>query len=168
MGQREDRFLRVLAEVDLPGRWAALVASGLPGPPADDRGGIDLYRMELLLDELGVPFKPKEYDDEDYWPMSRVERFADHGLILRISSPDGSEAWTRRLDFAVEIILYDGERRTHTHGGPVPRLVVELGGAEPQRYFWFQERAEARRAAEWLIELARDVAARTTQLDWSV
>ena len=176
MDGRESQFLRVLAELDLPGRWAALVASGLPEAPPEPGGGIDLYRAEQMLDDIGVPFRPKEYDDEDYWPMRRVERYADHALILTISSPDPSGVHSNRLEFGLEIILTEPAGRTRTYGGRLPRLIIAIGrhldpaGAppEPPPYFLFLGRDEARRAFDWFLDLSRAVSARTTELSWPV
>src|SRR5437773_3664267 len=145
MDGRESQFLRVLAELDLPGRWAALVASGLPEAPPEPGGGIDLYRAEQMLDDIGVPFRPKEYDDEDYWPMRRVERYADHALILTISSPDPSGVHSNRLEFGLEIILTEPAGRTRVYGGRLAELIVAIGqhpgpaGAQPDPppYFLF-------------------------------
>jgi len=116
LGEPPDRlelqYLRVLAEVGLPQRWAALVARGRAELP--ESGTLRLDDMCARLADIRFAFTPKEYDDEDCWPLYRVEKYADHSVVLAVSSHDPGGVAARQVTFNIalsvpgHIVLGDG------------------------------------------------------------
>ena len=162
MSDADLRLLRVLADVRLPERWAALVATLTPrsDPPP---GAIRLDDIEQVTESLGMRFTPREYDDEDVWPASRSQRYPDGQLVMRITSLDPS-SWTHRLAFALE--FYPGTEFSSYGANRVERLVARIRDEldrpdiEPVagNETWYQTYDDAHRAIAWFVELCRDVA----------
>jgi hypothetical protein len=158
----EVQLLRVLADLRLPERWAALVATLTPrsDPPPS---AMHLDDVEKVTESLGMRFTPREYDDEDVWPASRSERYPDRQLVMRITSCDPSSWPAHRLAFVLEI--YPGSAPASYHTNRVERLVArirdeldrpDIGPVGDQT--WYQTYDDAHRAIAWFVELCRDVA----------
>jgi hypothetical protein len=158
----ETRLLRVLSDLGLPERWAALVATLTPrsDPPGS---AMHLDDVEALTESLGLRFTPREYDDEDVWPASRSHRYRDQRLVMRITSPDPSNWPTHRLAFALEV--YPGTEFDSYHTNRVERLVArirdefdrpDIGPVADET--WYQTYDDARQAVAWFVDLCRDVA----------
>jgi hypothetical protein len=165
--QLELQYLRVLAEIGLPQRWAALVARGRAELP--ESGTLRLDDVCARLAEIGFAFTPKEYDDEDYWPVYRVEKHTDHSAVLAISSNDPSGVAARQITFSIalsvpgHVMLGDGWMAWVI--GEIQRYVTSPGLAAPAGYR-FVTWEELQVAINWFRELADDVTARTRQLTW--
>jgi len=161
MSDAELRLLRVLADLRLPERWAALVATLAPrsDPPPS---AIRLDDIEKVTESLGLRFTPREYDDEDVWPASRSQRYPDGELVMRITSLDPS-SWTHRLAFALE--FYPGTKFNSYGANRVEHLVArirdeldrpDVGPVADET--WYQTYDDAHQAIAWFVELCRDVA----------
>lgn len=130
-----------LAGLRLAQRWTELVARlSVPGSYCRR----SLHAVEQLTDALGLPFTAKEYDDEDYWPVSRAEVYPDGTVLMRIDRRDGGAS----LRYELEV---DGVGRWE-----VERLVERLQPAlapVPD----LGELAYRDDALQWFINLCRDI-----------
>jgi hypothetical protein len=92
-----------------------------------------------------------------------VRRY-DLELMLR-------QSYTHRLTFTLEIVVLGEGRQSCWYSVPLHQCISairpDIGAAVPAEY-WFETGADARRGVEWLLELARDVAARTVEMSWSL
>lgn len=130
-----------LAGLRLAQRWTDLVARlSVPGSSC----GRSLYAVERLTDALGLPFTAKEYDDEDYWPLSRAEVYPDGVVLMRIDRRAGGASLRYGLEVD-RVGRWDVERlveRLQPALAPVP----DLG-----------ELAYRDDALQWFVDLCRDV-----------
>lgn len=161
VSEAELQFLRALADVRLPERWAALVAS-LPPRSDPAPGAIYLSRVERVTGSLGLPFTPAEYDDEDIWPASRADRYGDRKLVMRIYSPDTDSRPAHRLAFVLEV--HPGTGRFGYRENRIERLVTrirdeldrpDIGPVAEET--WYQTYDDTYRAIAWFVELCRDL-----------
>jgi S1 RNA binding domain len=130
-----------LTDLRLPQRWTELVARlSVPGSYC----GRSLYAVEQLTGALGLPFTAKEYDDEDYWPVSRAEVYPDGVVRMRIDRRGGEPSLRYELE-ADGVGRWEVQRlveRLRPALAPVP----DLG-----------EQAYRDDAVQWFVDLCRDV-----------
>jgi hypothetical protein len=162
MSDAELWLLQVLADLRLPERWAGLLAA-LTARSDGPNSAMRLDDVEKVTESLGMRFTPREYDDEDVWPASRLERYSDRQLVMRITSCDPSGWPAHRLAFTLEV--YPGSAPASYCTNRIERLVArirdeldrpDIGPVVDET--WYQTYGDAHRAIAWFVELCRDVA----------
>jgi hypothetical protein len=143
----------MLDSVGLPQRWHDMVA-GLSPRTDDPPSAIGLHGVKDLTEALGMPFVPREYDDDDYWPANHGVQLGDHRLVLRIHSRDGGGP-THRLIFCIE--LHPGNRGSYD-SSRIETLVARLQPDAPvPEPAWYETYTDAERGIAWFITLGRDL-----------
>jgi len=134
-------LMDVLAGLGLAQRWTELVARlSEPGT----HGDMSLYAVEQLTDALGLPFTAKEYDDEDYWPVSRADVYPGGAILMRIERLGGGA----RLQYELEV---DGVGRWEVER-LVERLEPALAPVPDLGALSYRDEA-----LQWFVGLCRDV-----------
>ena len=171
MSDAETRLLRVLADLRLPERWAAFVATLTPRSDPPPPPAMWLDEVEKVTKSLGLRFVPSVYWSEDAWPASI--RFQQVEMRITVLDPgQWQDSASHRLAFELEVppgSLEEARLRSRTPRwgatNRVERLVArirdeldrpDIGAVADET--WYQTYDDAYRAVAWFVELCRDVA----------